>query len=61
MHGQQCHKLLGRPCTKSWKHLIVIPAKADHVRLRGKSIFFIQLKGWIAFFKGMTTFCRNVL
>ncbi|MBU4524346.1 MAG: hypothetical protein KUA37_06320 [Desulfomicrobium sp.] len=39
----------------------VIPAKASHVRLCVKSIFFKWLKKeWIPFFKGMTTFCSDV-
>jgi len=45
----------GRHCKKSRKNLSVIPAKA------GIHSFQIVKKAWIPFFRGMTTFCSDVL
>jgi len=45
-----------------WKNLSVIPAKAGHVgQWREIHSFQIVKKGWIPFFKGMTTFCSGVI
>jgi RNase adaptor protein for sRNA GlmZ degradation len=51
----QIARLPRRHCKKPIKSLGVIPAKA------GIHSFHVVKKTWIPFFKGMTTFCSDIL